>query len=167
MARVRFASKTVRTRWQQEKRSLILGACVPLPVLSIMVSHWPEGKSHSNVAARQRPRVNGVQRTSSRGTDEEHADLLGRARSSRAGGALLEALDAGVKVANDILQLLELIFDETHLYGDLRSFVEMERNNRIRAVGNRSIKLIRSSRKRRRGGGAEPGTDVGRVGGRG
>lgn len=56
-------------------------------------------------------------RTSSRRSDEKHADFLSRGRGSRAGGALLEALDARVEAANDVLQLLELIFNEAHLDG--------------------------------------------------
>ena len=53
--------------------------------------------------------------TSARRSDEDHADLVGGGR--RASSSLLELLDARVKVAQDILKLLQFILDETHWCG--------------------------------------------------
>ena len=50
--------------------------------------------------------------TSSRRTDEDHSDLLGGGRSSKS--SLLELLDAQVEGAQDILQLLNFVLNETH-----------------------------------------------------
>lgn len=52
--------------------------------------------------------------TSTRRTDENHSDLVGRDRT--AGGSRLELLNARVDGADDILKLLELVLDETHLW---------------------------------------------------
>lgn len=58
--------------------------------------------------------VNGG-RTSSRGTDQDHAQLLGSLRA--AGAATFKTLDARLEAGNDVLQVLELILDDTHCDG--------------------------------------------------
>lgn len=50
--------------------------------------------------------------TSTGRTDENHSNFLGR--DGRASSSRLEGLDARVKRADDALELLQLIFDETH-----------------------------------------------------
>lgn len=86
---------------------MILGACVPLPrgrgsqlsLLAVRLSHL-----------HRRRKATG--RTSTRRTDEDHAEIL--LVGGGAGGSLLEALDARVERGDDILELLELILDKTH-----------------------------------------------------
>lgn len=88
--------------------------------------------------------------TSSRGPDEQHADLLGRNRSRRAGSTLLKTFNARIEIANDILQLLELILDETHLDCGLRSFVGKYENSRAKACWQLVYELFECTGKRRR-----------------
>ncbi|PON16388.1 hypothetical protein C2W62_18705 [Candidatus Entotheonella serta] len=87
---------------------MILGAWVPLPTNSGS-QHKPVGGSRDGSA--EGP-PEGRMRTCARRADENHANLLGG--RGRPGSALLEALDPRVKVGDDILELLELILDETH-----------------------------------------------------
>lgn len=55
----------------------------------------------------------GRRRTSTGRADEDHSQLI--AGGGRAGGMSFEALDARIEAGDDILQLLELILDETHV----------------------------------------------------
>ena len=56
--------------------------------------------------------------TGTRRADEDHADLISGDGTSRSRSTLLELLDTLVKAADDRLQLLELVLNETHLvYG--------------------------------------------------
>lgn len=53
--------------------------------------------------------------TGTRRADEDHANLISGDGTSRSRSTLLELLDTLVKAADDRLQLLELVLNETHL----------------------------------------------------
>lgn len=55
--------------------------------------------------------------TSSGRANEDHADLISSDGACGTSSTVLELLDTGIEAADDRLQLLELIFNETHLDG--------------------------------------------------